>query len=171
MWGIVQINCYLIFTDTVLVSHRDYVPDQNHDRDWQRSLSILLRLSNRSGELVVAEAVILLLEAIPLLPQSLNVAFLLSELLLEIADLVEFTGLSELGRLFATRRLVTREALDLIFETEGVQDHDVGSVEDEGEEKGEAAEVHITLSVELASLVVGAGGATHDSFALALGCG
>jgi len=42
--------------------------------------------------------------------------------------------------------------LDLVLEAEEFEDHGVGAVENQGEEKREAAEVHVTLRIELAGL-------------------
>lgn len=56
---------------------------------------------------------------------------------------------------------VTFVFLDLLLETEGVEDQGVGAVEDEGKEQREATEVHVALRVEFAGLdfhALGAGG-------------
>lgn len=124
-------------------------------------LGVLLWLDNRCCEFVVAETVIFLLETIALLLEDLNVTLLLGKLLLEVSNLVELASLCQLVGLFTTGRLVTGETLDFIFKTESVEDHDVGSIEDKREEQGEAAKVHVTLSVEFAGLVVGSSGTSQ----------
>lgn len=40
----------------------------------------------------------------------------------------------------------------LLLKAENIEDHDVGTVEDERQEQGEAAEIHVALRVELAGL-------------------
>jgi hypothetical protein len=99
---------------------------------------------------LVTHAVVLLLHVLDLLLQVLHVAVLGGELLLESANLAGTTDI--LRGLAALDVGVTPEGLDLLLETENIEDHDVGTVEDEGQEEGETAEVHVALRVELARL-------------------
>lgn len=86
----------------------------------------------------------LLLEGLDILVAELDLA-------LEARDLAGVTGHGELLRLLGVL-VGTLELLELLLETEDLEDHDVGTVEDQGEEESETAEVHVALGVELASL-------------------
>jgi hypothetical protein len=99
---------------------------------------------------LVTHAVVLALHALDLLLQVLHVAILAGKLLLESANLTGTTNVLE--RLSALNLGVTLEGLDLLLQAENIEDHDVGAVQDEGEEQGKTAEVHVTLRVELAGL-------------------
>jgi hypothetical protein len=99
---------------------------------------------------LVAHAVVLGLHALDLLLQVLHVAVFAGELLLERTDLASTTHILEgLCTLYAG---VALDGLDFLLEAENIENHDVGAVEDEGQEQGEAAEVHVALRVELAGL-------------------
>ena len=119
----------------------------------ENPLSVLLGC--RIGILLavlISQISIFTTEALTLLLERLNVPILLRQLILQPADLPGTTCLSKLIRIFARSLGVTLEALDFLFETESIEDHDIGAVEDEGEEEGEAAEIHVALGVELAGL-------------------
>ena len=101
---------------------------------------------------LVAHAVVLFLHLLNLLLEVLHVAVLGSELVLELANLAGaaldiLETLALLGG--ASLALVL---LELLLKAEDIEDHNVGTVEDEGEEQGETAEVHVALGVELAGL-------------------
>lgn len=100
---------------------------------------------------LLTEVVVLAAQALSLLPQRLDIAVLLLNLGTEAGDLAGLAGRGQLLRLLslAVGALVL---LKLLLETQDFQDHDVGAVQDEREEEGEAAEVHVTLAVELAGL-------------------
>lgn len=98
---------------------------------------------------LVAHAVVLLLHLLDLLLQVLHVTVLGSELVLELANLTGATDILERRALLACLSLVV---LELLLEAEGVENHNVGAVEDEGEEQGKSAQVHVALRVELAGL-------------------
>ena len=108
---------------------------------------------------LIAQISIFATEALTLLLEGLNVPILLRQLVLQPANLSGTTCLSKLVRVFARSLGVTLVALDLLFETESVEDHDIGAVEDEGEEEGEATKIHVALGVELAGLHFHAAGA------------
>ena len=74
--------------------------------------------------------------------------------------------MSKLVTLFALGLWVAFVALDGLFETEGLKDEDVGAVEDQGQEEGEAAEVHVALGVEFAGLDFHAAGAFKHGLAV-----
>lgn len=103
------------------------------------------------SSVLLGQVVILLLEALRLLLEGGNIAVLGLKLAAQSSDLTSLTGLSELGALLGVA-VGTLVLLDLLLQTEDVEDHDVGAVEDEGEEQGEAAKVHVALRVELACL-------------------
>ena len=98
-------------------------------------------------------------EALTLLLERLNVPILLRQQVLQLANLSGTTCLGQPVRILARRFGVTFVALDLLFEAERVEDHDVGAVEDEGEEEGEATKIHVALRVEFAGLHFHAAGA------------
>jgi hypothetical protein len=99
---------------------------------------------------LVAHAVVLGLHALDLLLQVLHVTILAGKLLLESTDLASTTNLLE--GFSALDAGIALEVLDLLLEAENIENHDVGAVENEGQEQGEAAEVHVALRVELAGL-------------------
>lgn len=106
---------------------------------------------------LVAKTIILALEALMLLLHNLKIAVFLVQLLLETGNLARLTSISELLRFLPFEFWVATETLDLFLETELVEDHDVGAVENEGQEEGKAAEIHVALRVELAGLDLHAG--------------
>lgn len=101
---------------------------------------------------LVSETVVLVGETLSLLLECLNVLVLLLELRLQLRNLAKIAGLAELVRGLVARGGVTLESLVLLLKTQDVKDHDVGAVENERQEEGEAAKVHVALRVELASL-------------------
>ena len=101
---------------------------------------------------LISELVVLSGQTLALLLQSLNVVLTSLELLLESSDLSHITSSSQLSRILATGPLVALVHLNLVFKTKDIEDHGVSAVQDEGEEKGEAAEVHVALRVKLAGL-------------------
>ena len=119
----------------------------------ENPLSILLgcRIRILLAELV-AQISIFTTETLTLLLERLDVPILLRQLVLQLANLSGTTCLSKLVRIFARSLGVTFVALDFLFEAESVKDHDIGAVEDEGEEEGEAAKIHVALGIELAGL-------------------
>lgn len=86
-----------------------------------------------------------------LLLESLDVLILLGKLLLETGDFTNITSLSELLGLLGVL-VGALVLLDALLQAKDLEDHNVGSVEDEREEECEAAEVHITLGVKLPGL-------------------
>lgn len=116
------------------------------------NLSALLgRRSAALGRQLIADIVVLALKTLTLLLESLDILLTLDKLLLETANLTGLTSFSELVGLLAVD-VGAFVALDLLFETEDVEDHHVSAVEDQGEEEREAAEIHVALGVELAGL-------------------
>jgi len=101
---------------------------------------------------VVTHPLVLIAEPVGLLLQHVDVAIPLLQLILQAADFSNITSIGELLLRFVASKLVAVEALDLLLQTQDVEDHGVGAVEDEGEEEGEAAEVHVALGVEFAGL-------------------
>ena len=99
---------------------------------------------------LVAHAVVLLLHLLDLLLQVLHVTILGSELVLELTNLTGATNLLERGALLGA--CLSLVVLELLLEAEGVENHNVGAVEDEREEQGKSAQVHVALRVELAGL-------------------
>ncbi len=112
---------------------------------------------------LVPQIIIFAAEALTLLLERLNVSVLLRQLVLQLSNLSSAACLSKFVRLLARSLGVTFVALDFLFETEGVEDHHVGAVEDEREEEGEAAKVHVALGVEFAGLHFHAAGAFEHS--------
>ena len=112
-------------------------------------LSVLLGDAVGGARDLVTKTVVLGGEALSLLLESLNVTVLGSELLLQTADLANAAGLVELSVLGS---IGTLQLSVLKLEAEDIEDHTVGTVEDQREEEGEAAEVHVALRVEFASL-------------------
>lgn len=103
------------------------------------------------GSVLLGQLVVLLLEALRLLLEGGDIAVLLIELAAEGADLASLAGLGQLGALLgvAVGALIL---LELLLKAKDIEDHHVRAVEDEREEQGEAAEVHVALRVELARL-------------------
>lgn len=91
------------------------------------------------------------MQLLTLLLQGLEVLLLLGKLILEGGKL---TRLASHGEFLALLGVLVGAlvGLEAVLETHDLHDHDVGAVEDEGEEEGEAAEVHVALGVELAGL-------------------
>ena len=108
---------------------------------------------------LIAQALILIAQPLTLLLQHLDILIALAELLLQLRHLAQMARLSELLVRLVVGRLLTPQGLDLGFQAQGVEDEGVGAVKDEGEEEGEAAEVHVALGVEFASLDLHAFGA------------
>lgn len=117
-------------------------------------LFVLLALLGLGGLVLVTEIIVALVQTLALLLEGLEVQVLLGELLLKGSDLVR--GLDG-GVLVA---VVDANAL---LEADDVLDHDIGAVEDQGKEQGEAAEVHVALGVKLAGLDFGALVAEDDA--------
>lgn len=109
-------------------------------------LAILL-----GSSVLVAQLIVSLVELLALLLEVLKVLLLLLELLAQTSNLTGLAGDGELLALLGVLlgALVGAEA---VLEAHDLNDHDVGSVEDEREEEGEATEVHVALRVELAGL-------------------
>ena len=110
-------------------------------------LSLLLRRSVLLRHLIT-KSIVLIAQPLALLLQGLNVPILLRQLLLELANLTELARLIKLVVLW----LVAFHCPDFLLQTQSVEDHDIGAVEDEREEEREAAEVHVALGVEFARL-------------------
>jgi len=118
----------------------------------------------------ITHTIVLLLHALYLFLESLHITILGSELLLERPDFSWATSVFD--RLASLNSWIALECLELLFEAENVEDHNVSSVEDEGQEESETAEVHVALRVELASLHLHTLRSTHnDSSATRLGLG
>ncbi|KAJ6262092.1 hypothetical protein Dda_2897 [Drechslerella dactyloides] len=93
---------------------------------------------------LVAQFIVRPPETLSLILQRLQIEVLLAQLLLE--------GLVVCDGLVAVRAA----DLDFLFEAEDIGDEDVRAIEDQGEEEGEAAKVHVALGVKLAGLDFGA---------------
>lgn len=100
---------------------------------------------------LLSKLVILAVERGGLLLEGLDVLVTELDLALEAGDLTGVTGHGELRGLLGVL-VGTLELLELLLETEDLENHDVGAVEDQGEEESETAEVHVALGVKLASL-------------------
>ena len=110
-------------------------------------------------------------QALALLLEGLNVTVLGLDDFLKTANLADIASLGDAGRVLAASLLVAVEKTDAVLETENLEDHGVGAVENQGEEKSETTQVHVALRVELAGLdlhAVGAevGGAVNSQLAL-----
>ena len=121
-----------------------------------RGIRVLLAVLITQISIFAAEALTLLLE-------RLNISILLRQLVLQLSNLSSTTCLSKLVGVLAGSLGVTFITLDFLFQTERVQDHHIGAIEDEGEEEGEAAKVHVALGVEFAGLHFHAAGAFEHS--------
>lgn len=108
--------------------------------------SILLRLG-----ILLRQGIVLAVQTSGLLLEVLEVLVLLGQRLLKTSDLTRLPGHGELLGLFGVL-VGALVVLDLLLKTQDLENHNVRPVEDEGEEKGEAAEVHVALGVELAGL-------------------
>lgn len=116
------------------------------------NLSVLLRGGVGRRDLV-SETVVFGGETLALLLKSFDVTVLGSELLLEAGNLANVTGVVETASALALgNRRVALHGSVLLLEAKDIKDHGVGAVEDEREEEGEAAKVHVALGVELAGL-------------------
>jgi hypothetical protein len=99
-----------------------------------------------------AQLIVLLLESLGLLLHCGNLLVLLLKLSLELANLVCAVFAVQLLALLATSIWTALIHFHLLFEAEDIKDETVGAVEDQGQEEGEAGEVHVALRVELAGL-------------------
>lgn len=127
-----------------------------------RNLHALPALAVDLGTTVLlSELIVLLGKLSALLLESLKVLVLVSNLLLEAGDLAGITGGGKLLALLGVL-LGTLVGAELVLQAHDLDNHDVGAVQDEREEEGKSAKVHVALGVELACLdfetVV-----THDS--------
>jgi len=132
-------------------------------------LPLLLWDGVLGGDLVT-HAVILLGHIGHLLLQVLHIAVFGCELLLEFANLSRLASLLKTGTKLGTTRL-SLQSLDFFLKAENIEDHDICSVENEGKEEGESAEVHVTLRVELASLNFHTLGTTENTRSLTVALG
>lgn len=111
---------------------------------WRLNLFRLLDFTiNILGSHLVAEVIVALVQLLTLLLQGLQVRLFLGQLLLQ---------LSHLGRLALLVALVALKRPNLVLEMHVVEEDVVHAVQDERQEEGEAAEVHVALGVELAGL-------------------
>lgn len=94
------------------------------------------------------------MQLLALLLERLEVLLLGGELLLEGSHLIR--GLD--GQV-----LVAVVGANALLKADDVLDHHIGAVEDQREEEGEAAEVHVALGIKLAGLYFGALVAEDDS--------
>ena len=92
------------------------------------------------------------METLALLLEVLDVAVALPDSLLELGHLTEFASGAETRLALLALGVAASETLVLLLKAQDFEDHGVGAVEDQGEEEGEAAEVHVALGVELAGL-------------------
>lgn len=96
--------------------------------------------------------VVLSLKSLSLLLQGLLVLLFLCEFLLKVSNLVGSVSWAQLLTLSTTGTWLALVLHELLFQAESIEDHDVHSVENEGEEESEAGEVHVSLGVELSGL-------------------
>src|SRR4051812_8304268 len=114
-----------------------------------------LRLSGTGAFLrravLLAQLVVLAVKPSGLLLERLNVLVLLLQLLLQLRN---FTNVTRLGQLLALLGVLVRTfiLLDLLLQSQNLEDHNVRAVEDQRQEKRKAAEVHVSLAVKLARL-------------------
>lgn len=114
-----------------------------------------------STTVLLSELIVLLVKLSALLLESLKVLVLVSNLLLEAGDLAGITGGGKLLALLGVL-LGTLVGAELVLQAHDLDNHDVGAVQDEREEEGESAKVHVALGVELACLDLETL-VTHDS--------
>lgn len=114
-------------------------------------LFLLVGLGGLGSLVLVAELIVALVQLLALLLEVLQVLVLLGQLLAEASNL---TGLARGAELLALllAAAVAFVGSEAIFEAHDVEDQEEGSVEDEGQEQCEAAEVHVALRVEFADL-------------------
>lgn len=100
---------------------------------------------------LLGQLIVLPVQRTSLLLERLDVLVSLLDLLLQVRNLAGITSggklLGLLGVLVGTLVL-----LDSLLKAKNLEDHDVGSVQNQGQEQGEAAEVHVALGVELSGL-------------------
>ena len=129
----------------------DVVIPVQYAKNQLPSLAILLHRPI-SNSVLVPETIVFIGQALALLLERLNVSILLSNLLLETSNFANSASLSQLGIRLAVLRSFASELLNFGFQAQRVKNHDIGPVEDEGEEECEAAKVHIALGIKLSSL-------------------
>ena len=105
-----------------------------------------------SSAVLVAQIAILAAQTLRLLLQGLQIAVLLGQFFSQATNFPSIASVSQLVGLLSSSLWVTLVLLDLLLKTQDIEDHSVCAVEDQGEEKGETAEVHVALGVELAGL-------------------
>jgi hypothetical protein len=115
------------------------------------ALPVLLQDAVVVGDLVT-ESVVLVGETLALLLEVLDVAVALPDGLLELGDLTEVASGTETRLALLALGVTASKTLVLLLKAQDFEDHGVGAVEDQGEEEGEAAKVHVALRVELAGL-------------------
>ena len=111
---------------------------------------------------LVAHAVVLFLHVLNLLLQVLHITILGSELVLKLANLPS-AALNVLERRSLLSTSFALVGLELLLEAKDIEDHNVGTVEDERKEKGETTKVHVALGVKLAGLNLHSLNATEAS--------
>lgn len=134
------IRLLLLLLPTVIVSHAEVFLDRLAALTIDLGLTVLLR-----------KLIVLLVKLLALLLEGLEVHLLVSKLLLQLGNL---TCITSSGKLLALLGVLVGSLIraELVLETHDLEDHNVGAVEDERQEEGEAAKVHVTLGVELAGL-------------------
>lgn len=115
------------------------------------NLSVFLGSLVGLGELVT-QVVVLSLQTFSLFLKILDIAVLGFEFLLKTTNLTNAACFGDTCGILTAGLLVTFEKLDAVLKTENFDNHDVGTIEDQGEKQGEAAKVHVSLRVELAGL-------------------
>lgn len=132
------------------IDKRFEVAFQNEiERPLEVFLDILVALI---GGNIISELVVLASKALALFLESLDVTVFGLELLLQSTKLANGASLGKTSGILSTSLLVTLKELDAVLKAEYFKDHDVGAVQDEGEEESETAKVHVALRVELAGL-------------------
>lgn len=140
--------------------------------DWvfvATHLPILLGGAVGAGDLVT-HAVVLAGQTLGLLLKVRNIAVLGLKLLLQAANLASVTSPAEGSRVLLVAGGLAAERLDLLLEAQDIEDHDVGAVENQRQEQGEAAEIHVALRVEFAGLHLHALRTANDRSPIGVTC-
>ena len=112
-------------------------------------------LVTRAGVCLVvldAQLVIFSLQTLGLALHGFQLLVFLLELLLEFTNLVCAVTSGKLLSFLSAGLRVSLVHLDLLFQTEDIEDHAIGAIKNQGEEQSESGQVHVALRVEFASL-------------------
>jgi hypothetical protein len=94
----------------------------------------------------------LLFEGVEVNFQGVELLLLSGKVIPQSANFTSVSGIFQFLALLSTSLRVALVFVDLLFQAENFKDHGVGTVENQGEEKSETTEIHVTLRVKLSGL-------------------